>query len=176
MVLHPWDIHHIPQPYFPINKKVTEFVGREAIIMPTIGTWPYQLDRTPSLRNSETNRGQPEEQVKAKNTMGTVINKQPIEAGNILETPDKGYIRFMQINTGGINPQGGYAEYKILLANLQQTHSDIFSVNEHCLDTTQPKFKRNCTMLARQSTNMALKSLAPHLSHSLKLTNQGALW
>ena len=43
----------------------------------------------------------------------------------------------MHINTGGINPQAGYAEYKILLTNLQQTHSDVFSVNEHCLDTSQ---------------------------------------
>ena len=46
------------------------------------------------------------------------------------------------INTGGINPQVRYAEYKILLTNLQQTHSDVFSVNEHCLDTSQAKIQK----------------------------------
>ena len=48
----------------------------------------------------------------------------------------------MHINTGGINPQAGYAEYKILLTNLQETYSDVFSVNEHCLDTSQSKIRK----------------------------------
>ena len=48
----------------------------------------------------------------------------------------------MHINTGGINPQGSYADYKVLLHNLQETHSDIYSVNEHCLDTSKPAILR----------------------------------
>ena len=59
-----------------------------------------------------------------------------------MDPPYNGCIRFMHINTGGINPQAGYAEYKILLTNLQQTHSDVFSVNEHCLDTSQAKIQK----------------------------------
>jgi len=66
--------------------------------------------------------------------------RKPIcKADTILHQPAKGCIRCMHINTGGINRQGGYAEYKLLLTNLQQTHLDVFSVNEYCLDTTQPK-------------------------------------
>ena len=44
---------------------------------------------------------------------------------------------------GGHQPTGGYAEYKLLLNNFQQTHSDVFSVNEHCLDTTQPQISKD---------------------------------
>ena len=49
----------------------------------------------------------------------------------------------MHLNTGGLHPRGGHAEYRLLLNNLQQTHSDIYSINEHCLDTSQPSIKKD---------------------------------
>ena len=48
----------------------------------------------------------------------------------------------MHLNTGGVNPGNSYVEYKMLLNNMQQTYSDIYSINEHCLDTSQPQIKR----------------------------------
>jgi len=46
------------------------------------------------------------------------------------------------INTGGISPKGDFIEYALLLNGLQQLKADIYSVNEHNLDTNQPKIKR----------------------------------
>ena len=46
------------------------------------------------------------------------------------------------VSTRGIKLREGYAEYKVLLTNLQQTSSDVYSINEHCLDTSKPQIRR----------------------------------
>ena len=80
---------------------------------------------------------------------------------HLLEPPHKGCIRFMHINTGGINPQAGYTEYKILLTNLQQIHSDVFSVNENCLDTSQPKNQKEL-----YDARKAINKYSTHIFHT----------
>ena len=49
----------------------------------------------------------------------------------------------MHLSTGGINQREGYGEYKVLLINLHQTSADIYSINEHCLDISQPQIRRD---------------------------------
>ena len=58
---------------------------------------------------------------------------------NSLPTLANGYVRFLHLNTGGINPKEGYAEYKVLLNNLIQTQATAYGINEHCLDTPNHK-------------------------------------
>ena len=48
-----------------------------------------------------------------------------------------GILRLLHINTGGISSKGKFADFRLLIQNLIQTQTDIFSVNEHTLDTTQ---------------------------------------
>ena len=55
----------------------------------------------------------------------------------------KGYIRFLHLNTGGIHPKEGYAEYRVLLNNITLTQADVYGINEHFLDTSQPQIKRD---------------------------------
>ena len=129
------------------QKKLTDFANRKDSSSYLREFEHNNLDYIAPFNNSYTPRSNSEGQDKARPNRRVTKSRYPrkpiCKADTILHQPAKGCIRFMHINTGGINPQGGYAEYKLLLTNLQQTHSDVFSVNEHCLDTTQPKILKD---------------------------------
>ena len=56
---------------------------------------------------------------------------------------EEGNVRFIHINTGGINPRANYTEFKLLLQNIKETQTAVYSVNEHCMDTSQDQIRKD---------------------------------
>ena len=87
------------------QRNLTDFLGTAATNTPSSGTGSYQLYGAPILKTSHKIRGGIEEQDEALHTTGPALTQQVNNGRHILEPPNKGCIRFMHINTGGINPQ-----------------------------------------------------------------------
>ena len=67
-----------------------------------------------------------------------------------IPTPSDGNLRFLHLNTGGISSKAKFLEFKLLLQNVRQFNAEIFSINEHTLDTSQAPIKRTLQDINQQ--------------------------
>ena len=64
--------------------------------------------------------------------------------------PSEGTLRFLHLNTGGISSKAKFLEFQLLLQNILQFNADIFSINEHTLDSSQAPITRHLQDINQQ--------------------------
>lgn len=88
------------------------------------------------------------------------IRNDIIDSKHLPSCPE-GVVRFIHINTGAVCSKQHFSEFKLLLTNISMSQADIYSVNEHNLNTTQENQKKSYMTWERMKSNTDT-NFAPH--------------